>query len=117
MTTIDHGAHMALVLPPVRDEFELPSIIEPAADVECPLPMHIRILQSSVVRRLVAHDRQATAAGLQREQDRGLQPVRVLIFVDQDMVEASADVVGQRPDPVRRRMRPMLARLPLCEQT
>jgi NitT/TauT family transport system permease protein len=53
MTITDHGADMALGLPPVRDEFELPSIIEPADDVECPLPLHVRILQSTVVRRLI----------------------------------------------------------------
>jgi hypothetical protein len=43
MTIID-GAELALRLPPVRDEFELSSIIEPAADVERPLPLHVRIL-------------------------------------------------------------------------
>jgi NitT/TauT family transport system permease protein len=53
MTTIDHAADDVLRLPPVRDEFELRSIIEPAADVECPLPLRVRILQSTVVRRLV----------------------------------------------------------------
>ena len=44
---------------------------------------------------VVADDRQAAAAGLQRQQDRGLQPVGVLVFVDQDVVEAAADVVGE----------------------
>jgi NitT/TauT family transport system permease protein len=53
MTTIDQGADMALRIPPIRDEFELPSIIEPAADVECPLPLHVRLLQSTVARRLI----------------------------------------------------------------
>jgi NitT/TauT family transport system permease protein len=53
MTTIDCGADNALWHPPVRDEFELPSIIEPAADIECPLPIHVQILQSTVVRRLI----------------------------------------------------------------
>src|SRR5271154_4488095 len=53
MTTIDQGADMALRIPPIRDEFELASIIEPAADVECPLPLHVRLLQSTVARRLI----------------------------------------------------------------
>ncbi len=53
MTTIDHDVDMVLRLPPVRDEFELPSIVEPAADLECPLPLHVRILHSTVVRRLI----------------------------------------------------------------
>lgn len=53
MTIIDHGADMVLGLPPVRDEFELPSIVEPSADVERPLPLQVRILQSTVVRRLI----------------------------------------------------------------
>ena len=30
MTTIDRAAGMALVLPPIRDEFELVSVVEPA---------------------------------------------------------------------------------------
>ena len=46
--------------------------------------------------RVVADDGQAAAAGLQRQQDRGLQAVGVLIFVDQDMIEAPADVVGEQ---------------------
>jgi NitT/TauT family transport system permease protein len=53
MTTIDQTAGLAIALPPVRDEFELPSVIEPSADVERPLPLHERILQSTVFRRLV----------------------------------------------------------------
>jgi len=43
---------------------------------------------------VVADDREASASGFERQQDRGLQPVRVLILVDQDMIEATADVVG-----------------------
>ena len=46
--------------------------------------------------RVVADHGEAAAAGLQRQQDRRLQPVGVLVFVDQHMVEAAADVVGQR---------------------
>ena len=44
---------------------------------------------------VVADHRQAAASGLERQQDRGLQAVRVLILVDQDVIEAAADVVGQ----------------------
>jgi NitT/TauT family transport system permease protein len=53
MTTIEQTAGLALALPPIRDEFELPSVIEPSADVERPLPLHERILASTVFRRLV----------------------------------------------------------------
>jgi NitT/TauT family transport system permease protein len=53
MTTIDRAADMALVLPPIRDEFELLSVVEPAADAEIPLPLHVWIFQSTVVRRLI----------------------------------------------------------------
>ncbi|MBR0880892.1 NitT/TauT family transport system permease protein [Bradyrhizobium japonicum] len=53
MATTEQKAALAFVLPPVRDEFELQSVIEPSADVECPLPLHERILQSTLVRRLV----------------------------------------------------------------
>ena len=45
--------------------------------------------------RVVADHGQAAPAGLQRQQDRGLQAVRVLILVDQHMVEAAADLVGE----------------------
>ncbi len=40
--------------------------------------------------RVVAHHRQARAIRLQRQQDRGLQSVGVLILIDQYMVEAAA---------------------------
>ena len=40
-------------------------------------------------------NRQAAAAGLESQQDGGLQTVGVLILVDQDVVEAPADVIGQ----------------------
>jgi len=53
MTTIDPTAGLALALPPIRDEFELQSVVEPSADVECPLPLHKRILQSTMVRRFI----------------------------------------------------------------
>ena len=44
---------------------------------------------------VVADHGEAAAAGLQRQQDRGLQAVGVLVFVDQHVIEAAADVVGQ----------------------
>ena len=44
---------------------------------------------------IVADHREAAAAGFQRQQDRGLQAVGVLVFVDQHVIEAAADVVGQ----------------------
>src|SRR6266850_5786949 len=55
MTTIDHDVDMVLRLPPVRDEFELPSIVEPAADLECPLPLHVRILDRKSTRLNSSH--------------------------------------------------------------
>jgi NitT/TauT family transport system permease protein len=53
MTVIEQTTGMPVALPPIRDEFELPSVIEPSADVERPLPLHERIVQSTVFRRLV----------------------------------------------------------------
>ena len=47
--------------------------------------------------RVVADHREAAPSGLQRQQDRGLQPVGVLVFVDQHVIEAAADVVGDAP--------------------
>ena len=44
--------------------------------------------------RIVAHHRQADAAGLERQQDRCLQPVGVLILVHQHVIEALGDVGG-----------------------
>ena len=55
--------------------------------------------------RVVADDGEAAPVGLQRQQDRGLQAVGVLIFVDQHMVEAAADVVGERR--IAHRLRPV----------
>ena len=40
---------------------------------------------------IVADHRQALAARLEREQDRGLEPVGVLVLVDENMVEAPAE--------------------------
>ncbi|SQH17216.1 Uncharacterised protein [Bordetella parapertussis] len=45
--------------------------------------------------RVVAHHGQAAAVGLHGQQDGGLQAVGVLVLVDQDMVEARADIGGQ----------------------
>jgi hypothetical protein len=45
--------------------------------------------------RVIPDDGKAAPIGLQRQQDRRLQPVGVLIFVDQDMVEAAADVLSK----------------------
>jgi hypothetical protein len=44
---------------------------------------------------VVADHRQASASRLERQQDRGLQAVRVLILVNEDVIEAAADVVGK----------------------
>ena len=44
---------------------------------------------------VVADDRQAPASRLQRQQDRRLQAVRVLIFVDEDVIEAATDVISE----------------------
>ncbi|MEH2510424.1 NitT/TauT family transport system permease protein [Nitrobacteraceae bacterium AZCC 1564] len=52
MTMIHSTAELTLILPPVRDEFEVPSVIEPSADVECPLPLYERVFQSTMFRRL-----------------------------------------------------------------
>ena len=45
---------------------------------------------------VVADDGQAAAVRLQRQQDRGLQAVGVLVLVDQHVIEPLADVAGQR---------------------
>jgi hypothetical protein len=47
--------------------------------------------------RIVADDGETRAVGLQRQQNRGLQAVGVLIFVDEDMIEAAADLGGEVP--------------------
>ena len=47
---------------------------------------------------VVADDRETLAAGLQRHQDRGLQAVGVLIFIDQHMIEPAADIAGEQRD-------------------
>src|SRR5207253_10864462 len=45
--------------------------------------------------RVIADDGQPASAGLERQNDRSLEPVRVLVFIDEDMVEAVADLVGE----------------------
>ena len=44
--------------------------------------------------RVIADDREAAPVALQRQQDRGLQPVGVLVFIDQHVIETAADVLG-----------------------
>ena len=46
--------------------------------------------------RVVADDGEAAPIRLQRQQDRGLQAVGVLIFVDQHVIEAAADLFGDQ---------------------
>ena len=46
--------------------------------------------------RIVADDREAPAIRLHRQQDRRLQPIGVLVLVDEDVVEARADLARQR---------------------
>ena len=46
--------------------------------------------------RVVADDGEPASIRLQRQQDRGLQAVGVLIFVDQHVIEAAADFVGDQ---------------------
>ena len=53
MTVLDRNADLAFALPPIREEFELSRVIEPSGDVESPLPLQVRILQSTLVRRLL----------------------------------------------------------------
>jgi hypothetical protein len=45
---------------------------------------------------VVADDSETAPFRLQRQQDRGLETVGVLIFVDQDMVEPAPYILGQR---------------------
>jgi len=62
--------------------------------------------------RVVA-DGEALAAGLQRQQGRRLQPVGVLIFVDKDVVEAAADVLGEGR--IAHRLRPVQQQVVVIE--
>jgi hypothetical protein len=43
--------------------------------------------------RVIANDGQPASARLEREDDRGLEPVCVLILIDKDMVEAATDII------------------------
>ena len=63
--------------------------------------------------RVVADHGEAVPAGLQRQQDRRLQPVGVLIFVDQHMIEAAADLVGERR--IAHRLRPVEQQIVVIE--
>ena len=42
--------------------------------------------------RVVADHRQSGPIGLQGQEDGGLEPVRVLVFVDQHVIEPRADI-------------------------
>ncbi len=44
---------------------------------------------------VIADDGQPASAGLERQNDRSLEPVCVLVLIDEDMVEAVADLVGE----------------------
>jgi hypothetical protein len=44
--------------------------------------------------RIVADHGEAAAVRLKTEQDRGLKPVGVLIFVDQNVIKAPGDILG-----------------------
>jgi NitT/TauT family transport system permease protein len=44
---------LSLSFPPIRDEFELASVVEPSAEIERPLPLYLRLLESTLVRRLI----------------------------------------------------------------
>ncbi len=63
--------------------------------------------------RVVADDRQSASAGLQRQQDRRLQTVGVLIFVDHHVIEARADLFRQRR--LRHRLRPVEQQIVVIE--
>jgi hypothetical protein len=41
---------------------------------------------------IITDDGEATPVGFQRQQDRRLEAVGVLIFVDEDVIEAAADM-------------------------
>ncbi|WP_454914941.1 ABC transporter permease [Xanthobacter sediminis] len=51
MTSVTVNLKPAQLLPPVRVEFELPSVAEPTGDVERPLPLATRLLASTLFRR------------------------------------------------------------------
>lgn len=44
---------------------------------------------------VIADYGQSVSAGLERQDDRGLKPVCVLILVDKDMVKATTDIAGE----------------------
>jgi hypothetical protein len=62
---------------------------------------------------IVTDDRQASASGLECQQDRGLQTVRILVLVDQDVVDAAADVIGRAG--VAEHLRPVEQEIVLIE--
>jgi hypothetical protein len=44
---------------------------------------------------IIADDGQATPSGLQGKKDRGLEPVCVLVLINENMIEAAADLAGK----------------------
>jgi NitT/TauT family transport system permease protein len=53
MTSIDVGDVLSRATPAVRAEFELYSVVEPAAGVEQSLPLGVRLMQNTFVRRFI----------------------------------------------------------------
>ena len=87
---IEHGLAGAVVFlerDDMRRHREFPGEIE---DV-----VHRRTTKGIDRLRIVADHGQAAAVRLQREQDRGLHRVRILVLVDEDMVELRADRTGE----------------------
>ena len=72
----------------VRPRLEVPGEVEDVA--------HLRRPEAVDRLGVVADDGQATPVGLQPQQDLRLQPVGVLILVDEHMVEAGAECGGRR---------------------
>ena len=62
---------------------------------------------------VVADDGEAATIRLQREQDRRLKPVGVLIFVDHDMIEAAADLL--RDSRLGHHLRPLQQQIVVIE--
>jgi NitT/TauT family transport system permease protein len=53
MMSVDFGAVLPRATPAVRPEFELYSVVEPAAEVEQSLPLGARLMQNTFVRRFI----------------------------------------------------------------
>jgi hypothetical protein len=63
--------------------------------------------------RVVADDRDPLPVRLHRAKDRGLQAIGVLVFVDQDVIEACADLGGDRG--FRHHLRPVQQQVVVVE--